>query len=63
MTIKRVLFQIDEGRRPDVHVELDATLPAETAFREVLDLGGAAYQVTGLRWPPSDRVTVRPVRP
>lgn len=61
MTIRRVLFQLEDGARPDIHVELDAALPPETRFRQVLDLGGEPYEVTGLRWPPSDRVTVRPV--
>jgi hypothetical protein len=59
--ILRVVLHIDNGRRPDVHVQLDTVLPAETPFGYLIELDGRWHVITGLRSPPSAYVTVRPL--
>lgn len=61
MTILRLVSRIDNGRRPDVHVQLDTVLPTATKLYDVIELDGALHVVTGLRSPPSAYVTVRPL--
>lgn len=60
MKIKRVILRIDNGRRPDIHVELDTVLPADTKFGATIVADGADWEITGLRSPPSAFVTIRP---
>ena len=61
MKIVRIVLHVNNGRDPDVHVELDAALPPETCFHDVIELDGAPHVITGLRSPPSVFVTVRPL--
>lgn len=60
MKILRVVLHVNNGRDPDVHIQLDTVLPPETQFRSVIELDGAPHIITGLRSPPSAFVTVRP---
>jgi hypothetical protein len=61
MKLLRVVLHIDNGRRPDVHVQLDTMLPADTRFGATIELDGRLHVITGLRSPPSACVTVRPL--
>lgn len=60
MKIKRTVLVTNDGKGPDVHVQLDAVLPETTRFGDIIYLPGP-HQITGLRSPPSDYVTVRPI--
>lgn len=60
MKILRIVLHVNNGKSPDVHVQLDAVLPPETQFHDVIYLP-EPHLITGLRSPPSDYVTVRPI--
>jgi hypothetical protein len=55
-----VVFVINNGKGPDVHVQLDSVLSEATRFHDVIYLP-EPHLITGLRSPPSDYVTVRPI--
>jgi hypothetical protein len=61
MKIRRIVLHVNNGKSPDVHVQLDAVLPPETQFHDLIELDGVLHLITGLRSPPSDYVTVRPL--
>ena len=60
MKIRRIVLLVNNGRDPDIHVQLDAVLPPETQFHDVIYLP-ESHMITGLRSPPSDYATVRPI--
>lgn len=60
MIIKHVVLVTNNGSGPDIHVQLDTVLPADTKFGDIIHIP-EPHRITGLRSPPSDHVTVRPV--
>lgn len=61
MRIVHVLFQINNGKDPDIHVHLSEELPPEAKLWDELKLDdGSVVLLTGVRSPPSKFATVRP---
>lgn len=58
MKIVRVVCPIEGG---SVHVELDEVLPAGAKLFDVIEADGQRFVLTGVRSPPSNFATIRPV--